>query len=115
MRYADDLIIMVGSKQAAEPGNEKCTRFIEEKLGLKVNAEKSKVDKPKGIKYLGFGFYFDAFARDIKPDRTESSREIQSTDEETDMQKLGSEQQLQSAETEPAYPRMDKLFQNRGA
>jgi len=29
------------------------------------------------------------------------------------MQKLGSEQQLQSAETEPAYPRMDKLFQNR--
>ena len=29
------------------------------------------------------------------------------------MQELGSEQQLQSAETEPAYPRMDKLLQNR--
>ena len=42
------------------------TRFIEEKLGLKVNAEKSKVDKPKGIKYLGFGFYFDSFARRYK-------------------------------------------------
>ena len=35
-------------------------------LGLKVNAEKSKVDKPKGIKYLGFGFYFDTFAKGYK-------------------------------------------------
>ena len=42
------------------------TRFIEEKLGLKVNAEKSKVDKPKGIKYLGFGFYYDTFAKGYK-------------------------------------------------
>ena len=42
------------------------TRFIEEKLGLKVNAEKSKVDKPKGIKYLGFGFYFDTLAKAYK-------------------------------------------------
>ena len=42
------------------------TRFIENKLGLKVNAEKSKVDKPNGIKYLGFGFYFDTFAKGYK-------------------------------------------------
>ena len=56
VRYADDLIIMVGSKQAAERVMKSVTRFIEEKLGLKVNAEKSKVGKPKGIKYLGFGF-----------------------------------------------------------
>lgn len=66
VRYADDLIIMVGSKQAAERVMKSVTRFIEEKLGLKVNAEKSKVDKPKGIKYLGFGFYFDAFAKGYK-------------------------------------------------
>lgn len=42
------------------------TRFIEEKLGLKVNATKSKIDKPKGIKYLGFGFYYDSFAREYR-------------------------------------------------
>ena len=66
VRYADDLIIMVGSKQAAERVMKSTTRFIEEKLGLKVNAEKSKVDKPKGIKYLGFGFYFDSFAKGYK-------------------------------------------------
>ena len=66
VRYADDLIIMVGSKQAAERVMKSVTRFIEEKLGLKVNAEKSKVDKPKGIKYLGFGFYFDKLAKVYK-------------------------------------------------
>ena len=42
------------------------TRFIEERLGLKVNAKKSRVDKPKGIKYLGFGFYYDSFAKGYK-------------------------------------------------
>ena len=66
VRYADDLIIMVGSRQAADRVMKSVTRFIEEKLGLKVNAEKSKVDKPKGIKYLGFGFYFDTLAKAYK-------------------------------------------------
>ena len=66
VRYADDLIIMVGSKQAAERVMKSVTRFIEEKLGLKVNAEKSKVGKPKGIKYLGFGFYYDTLAKGYK-------------------------------------------------
>ena len=66
VRYADDCIIMVGSRQAAERVMKSVTRFIEEKLGLEVNAEKSKVDKPKGIKYLGFGFYYDSFAKGYK-------------------------------------------------
>ena len=66
VRYADDLIIMVGSRQAADRVMKSVTRFIEEKLGLEVNAEKSKVDKPKGIKYLGFGFYFDSFTKVYK-------------------------------------------------
>jgi hypothetical protein len=57
---------MVGSRQAADRVMKSVTRFIEEKLGLKVNAEKSKVDKPKGIKYLGFGFCFDSFAKGYK-------------------------------------------------
>lgn len=34
------------------------TRFIETKLGLKVNVEKSKVARPNEIKYLGLGFYY---------------------------------------------------------
>ena len=59
VRYADDCIIMVGSEMSAKRVMRNLTKFIEEKLGLKVNMTKSKVDKPQGLKYLGFGFYFD--------------------------------------------------------
>ena len=62
VRYADDCINMVGSEMSAKRVMRNITRFIEEKLGLKVNTTKSKVDKPQGIKYLGYGFYFDSRA-----------------------------------------------------
>lgn len=35
------------------------TNFIEKKLGLKVNATKSKVDRPNNIKFLGYGYYLN--------------------------------------------------------
>ena len=57
-RYADDCIIVVKSEKAANRVMESITKFIEKKLGLKVNAEKSKVARPNQIKYLGFGFYY---------------------------------------------------------
>mgnify|MGYP003292007774 CR=1 FL=1 len=66
VRYADDCIIMVGSEMSARRVMRNLTRFIEEKLGLKVNMTKSKIDKPKGLKYLGFGFYFDSQAKQYK-------------------------------------------------
>lgn len=56
-RYADDCIIVVKSEKAANRVMETITRFIEKKLGLKVNITKSKVARPNQIKYLGFGFY----------------------------------------------------------
>jgi len=66
VRYADDCIIMVGSELAANRVMKSISKFIEEKLGLKVNVSKSKVDTPKGIKYLGFGFYYETFAKQYK-------------------------------------------------
>lgn len=57
-RYADDCIIVVKSEKAANRVMESITKFIEKKLGLKVNAEKSKIARPHQIKYLGFGFYY---------------------------------------------------------
>lgn len=57
VRYADDCIIFTKSKKSAERVMESITRFIETKLRLKVNREKSKVDRPWRIKYLGFSFY----------------------------------------------------------
>ncbi|MFO8087907.1 MAG: reverse transcriptase domain-containing protein [Bacteroidales bacterium] len=59
VRYADDCIIFTGSKKSAERVMKSVTRFIEERLGLKVNATKSKIGRPKDIKYLGYGFYKD--------------------------------------------------------
>ena len=57
VRYADDCLIMVRSEKAANHVMESVTRYIENKLGLIVNAEKSKVARPDKIKCLGFGFY----------------------------------------------------------
>ena len=57
-RYADDCIIVVKSEKAANRVMESITKFIEKKLGLKVNAEKSKVAGPNQIKYLGYSFYY---------------------------------------------------------
>jgi group II intron reverse transcriptase/maturase len=57
VRYADDCIIFVKSEMSARRVLRKITRFIEEKLGLIVNATKSKVTTPWDTKFLGFGFF----------------------------------------------------------
>lgn len=56
-RYADDCNIYVKSKKAANRIMESITKFIEEKLKLKVNKDKSTVDRPWKLKFLGFSFY----------------------------------------------------------
>lgn len=60
VRYADDALIFVKSEKAANRVMKTIVRFIEEKLGLKVNVEKSKVARPKDLKFLGFGYYYDS-------------------------------------------------------
>jgi group II intron reverse transcriptase/maturase len=67
VRYADDCNIFVGSKKAAERVMQSITTFIEKKLGLIVNASKSKIAKPTEIKFLGYGYYFDTKANKYKP------------------------------------------------
>lgn len=59
VRYADDALIFVKSEKAANRVMKSIVRFIEEKLGLLVNAEKSKVSHPRDLKFLGFGYYYD--------------------------------------------------------
>lgn len=58
-RYADDCIIAVRSEASAKRVMHSITEWIEKKLGLKVNATKTKITRPTGLKYLGFGFYKD--------------------------------------------------------
>lgn len=57
VRYADDSNIYVKSQRAGERVMESITRFLEGKLKLKVNREKSAVDRPWKRKFLGFSFY----------------------------------------------------------
>jgi RNA-directed DNA polymerase len=57
-RYADDANIYVKSRKAATRVMASITRFIEEELKLKVNKEKSIVDRPWKLKFLGFSFYY---------------------------------------------------------
>ena len=52
-RYADDCNIFVKSKLAAERAMQNLTKFIESKLKLKVNREKSHVGKSQTVKFLG--------------------------------------------------------------
>ncbi|MDQ0973790.1 RNA-directed DNA polymerase [Neobacillus niacini] len=59
VRYADDALIFVKSEAAANRVMKSIVRFIEGKLGLIVNVEKSKITRPKDLKFLGFGFYYD--------------------------------------------------------
>jgi RNA-directed DNA polymerase len=55
-RYCDDFVIMTASKRAAERVMGSITRFIQRKLKLKVNQEKSSTKKATGLKFLGFQF-----------------------------------------------------------
>ena len=57
VRYADDCVIAVGSSASANRVMHTITKWIEQKLGLKVNATKTHVCRPNKLKYLGFGFY----------------------------------------------------------
>ena len=57
VRYADDCIIFCKSPRAAERVCESISRFIEKKLFLKVNREKTHVGSVNGQKYLGYSFY----------------------------------------------------------
>ena len=57
VRYADDLVILCKSRRSAERVMESITLFIEKKLFLKVNRDKTKVAYIRDIKFLGYSFY----------------------------------------------------------
>lgn len=58
-RYADDCVIFVKTKFSAKRVMKNIITFIENKLKLKVNAEKTHITTPNNLKYLGFSFWKD--------------------------------------------------------
>jgi RNA-directed DNA polymerase len=57
VRYADDVMIYVESRRAAERVLQSATQFIERRLKLRVNAEKSAIAPATTRIFLGFAFY----------------------------------------------------------
>lgn len=57
VRYADDCMILCRSKKSAQRTLEHIVPYIEGKLFLKVNLEKTTVAHISKVKYLGYGFY----------------------------------------------------------
>ena len=56
VRYADDCNIYVKSERAAHRVMESIRMYLSKRLRLKVNVEKSRVDRPWNIKFLGYSF-----------------------------------------------------------
>ena len=57
VRYADDGLIFCKSRRACERVKESITKFIENKLKLKVNREKTECAHIGRLKFLGYGLY----------------------------------------------------------
>lgn len=74
VRYADDLVILCKSKASAQQTLDHITPYIEKKLFLKVNREKTIVAHITDIKFLGFGFYY-ANDKGIRPRLHNKTRE----------------------------------------
>ena len=76
IRYADDIVLLAKSKRATERLLETSTRYLEGKLKLKVNKEKSKtvsVVAIRNFKFLGFalgrnkkGYYIRVHTKSMK-------------------------------------------------
>jgi group II intron reverse transcriptase/maturase len=56
VRYADDFSIFVKSKRASLRVKSKITNFVENKLHLKINEQKSQICRPIQYFILGYGF-----------------------------------------------------------
>ena len=67
VRYADDMMIMCKSQRAAQRTYESITKFIEKKLFLNINKDKTKIcHLSEDVKFLGYTF----MKRQLKNDET---------------------------------------------
>lgn len=57
VRYADDCMIFCKSRRAAERVRDSITKYVECRLLLKVNRDKTVVGYAQRMKYLGYSFY----------------------------------------------------------
>ena len=77
VRYADDIIVLVKSRRAAERTLQNLTKIIEGRMRLKVNRDKSTVAHITcGVKFLGHGFNFQKGGRIVPTIHAKSKRRL---------------------------------------
>ena len=74
-RYADDCNIYVRSRRAGERVMASVSRFLTNKLRLKVNEAKSAVARPEERRFLGFSISNDGSERRIAPKALDTFKE----------------------------------------
>src|SRR5664279_1635744 len=74
-RYADDYNICVRSRRAGERVMASVSRFLTNKLRLKVNEAKSAVARPEERKFLGFSISNDGSERRVAPKALDKFKE----------------------------------------
>lgn len=72
-RYADDCNIYVQSERSAERVMASISRYLHERLRLKVNRKKSAVERPWNRKFLGYSMTRNKYPR-LKVDKTSAQR-----------------------------------------
>lgn len=95
VRYADDCSIYVKSEKSANRVAESIIKYIENKLSLKVNGEKTRISRPEESYLLGFSFYQTKGRYEIRISpkslnriKAKCKRITQSSDPESETSKL---------------------------
>ncbi|WP_268794234.1 reverse transcriptase domain-containing protein [Paenibacillus terrae] len=112
IRYTDDIVVLAESKRAATRFLESCGAYLENRLKLKMNAQKSKVVSvvaQKHFKFLGFalgkngsGVYIRVHGQSL----AKAKRKLKGADEPKARQK----RPAGDGEREGLHSQMDRLF-----
>jgi len=126
-RYADDCNIYVASRRAGERVMESVSQFLEKRLRLKLNKDKSSVDRPWKRKFLGYSMTPDKQPRlKVAPEsearlrvklkaifKRGRGRNLKRVIEEMRMLLIGWSNYFKLAEVKAAFERLDEWIRRR--
>jgi RNA-directed DNA polymerase len=126
-RYADDCNIYVASRRAGERVMESVSQFLEKRLKLKLNKDKSSVDRPWKRKFLGYSMTPDMQPRlKVAPEsearlrvklkvvfKRGRGRNLKKVIEEMKMLLIGWSSYFKLAEVKAAFERLDEWIRRK--
>ena len=109
VRYADDVMIYVNSERAGQRVMESITQYVERRLKLKVNRQKSAVDQAKKRPLLGFRL-LRSRARGQGADRPKCPEAGQGSTAPADLAQVGRLDGAADRRDQPLHGRLDELL-----